>query len=68
MDEGDYPSPGVRKPAATGNTLRVCMSCLGGEHVGVNLVAGGECESDEDEEWWVGMVRMEGAQEEEIEA
>ncbi len=40
---------------------------LGEEHVGVNLVAEGECESDEDEEWWVGMVRMEEAQEEEVE-
>ncbi len=33
----------------------------------MNLVAEGECESDEDEEWWVGMVRMEDAQEAEVE-
>jgi hypothetical protein len=33
----------------------------------VNLVAEGECESEEDEEWWVGMVRMEETQEEEEE-
>jgi hypothetical protein len=37
---------------------------LGEECVGVNLVAEGECESEEDEEWWVGMVRMEERQEE----
>jgi hypothetical protein len=37
---------------------------LGEECVGVNLVAEGECESEEDEEWWVGIVRMEETQEE----
>jgi hypothetical protein len=40
---------------------------LGEEHVGVNMVAGDECESDEDENWWVGVVRVEEAQEEEVE-
>jgi hypothetical protein len=33
---------------------------LGEESVGVNLIAEGEYESEEDEEWWVGTVRMEG--------
>jgi hypothetical protein len=37
---------------------------LGEESVGVNLVAEGEYESEEDEEWWVGTVRMEEAEEE----
>jgi hypothetical protein len=37
---------------------------LGEESVGVNLVAEGEYESEEDEEWWVGTVRMEEMQEE----
>ncbi len=32
--------------------------------MGVNLVAEGEYESEEDEEWWVGTVRMEEAEEE----
>jgi hypothetical protein len=41
---------------------------LGEESVGVNLVAEGEYESEEDEEWWVGMVRIEGMGEEEEEA
>jgi hypothetical protein len=35
---------------------------LGEERVGVNMVTGDECESDEDEEWWVGVVRVEEAQ------
>ncbi len=40
---------------------------LGEEHVSVNLVAEGECESVEDKEWWVSMVRVERAREEEVE-
>jgi hypothetical protein len=43
---------------------------MGEESVGVNLVAEDEWESeeDEDEEWWVGTVRMEEVREEEVEA
>jgi hypothetical protein len=37
---------------------------LGEESAGVNLVAEGEYESEEDEEWWVGTVRMEEVEEE----
>jgi hypothetical protein len=36
---------------------------LGEESVGVNLVAEDEYESEEDEEWWVGMVRVEEMEE-----
>jgi hypothetical protein len=36
---------------------------LGEESVGVNLVAEDEYESEEDEEWWVGTVRMEEMEE-----
>ncbi len=32
---------------------------LGEESAGVNLVVEGEYESEEDEEWWVGTVRIE---------
>ncbi len=38
---------------------------LGEENASVNLVAEGECESEEDEEWWVGTVRIEEEEEEE---
>ncbi len=38
---------------------------LGENSVGVNLVAEGEYESEEDEEWWVGTVRIEEEEEEE---
>ncbi len=41
---------------------------LGEESAGVNLVAEGEYESEEDEEWWVGTVRVEDMEEEEEEA
>ncbi len=37
---------------------------LGEESVGVNLVAEGDYESEEDEEWWVGTVRMDEVEEE----
>jgi hypothetical protein len=40
---------------------------LGKESVEVNLVAEGEYESEEDEEWWVGTVRMEEVKEREEE-
>jgi hypothetical protein len=40
---------------------------MGEESVGVNLVAEDEYESEEDEEWWVGTVRMEEVREEEEE-
>jgi hypothetical protein len=40
---------------------------LGEESTGVNLVAEGEYESEEDEEWWVGTVRIEDMGEEEEE-
>jgi hypothetical protein len=67
-----YGRGGLSKPNCTqagcdGEHTPGVHELLGEEHVGVNLVAEGECESDEDEEWWVGMVRMEGMQEEEVE-
>jgi hypothetical protein len=40
---------------------------MGEESANVNLVAEDEYESEEDEEWWVGTVRMEEVQEEEEE-
>jgi hypothetical protein len=36
---------------------------LGEGGASVNLVAEGEYESEEDEEWWVGTVRIEGEEE-----
>jgi hypothetical protein len=67
-----YGRGGLSKPKCTqagcdGEHTPGVRELLGEEHVGVNLVAEGECESDEDEEWWVGMVRMEETQEEEVE-
>ncbi len=40
---------------------------MGKESVGVNLVAEDAYESEEDEEWWVGTVRLEEVREEEEE-
>jgi hypothetical protein len=41
---------------------------MGEESVGVNLVAEDEYESEEEEEWWVGTVRVEELREDEEEA
>jgi hypothetical protein len=67
-----YGRGGLSKPKCTqagcdGEHTPGVHGLLGEESVGVNLVAEGECESDKDEEWWVGMVRMEDMQEEEEE-
>ncbi len=60
---------GLSKPRCTQascdgeHTPRV-HELMGEESVGVNLVAEDEYESEEDEEWWVGTVRMEEVREE----
>jgi hypothetical protein len=67
-----YGQGGLSKPRCTqagcdGEHTPGVHELLGEEHVGVNLVAEGECESDEDKERWVGVVRMEEVQKEEVE-
>jgi hypothetical protein len=46
-----------------GSTHQACTSCSG-RRVSENLVAEGDYEPEEDEEWWVGTVRIEEMQEE----
>jgi hypothetical protein len=60
---GDLSKPKCTQACCDGEHTPGVHELLGEEHVGVNLVAEGKCESDEDEEWWVGMVRMEETQE-----
>jgi hypothetical protein len=69
-----YGRGGLSKPKCTqagcdGEHTPSVHKLMGEESAGVNLVAEDEWESeeDEDEEWWVGTVRMEEVQEEEVE-
>jgi hypothetical protein len=67
-----YGRGGLSKPRCTqagcdGEHTPSVHKLMGEESVGVNLVAEDEYESEEDEEWWVGTVRMEEVREEEEE-
>jgi hypothetical protein len=69
-----YRRGGLSKPRCTqagcdGEHTPSVHKLMGEESVGVNLVAEDEWESEEDEEeeWWVGTVRMEEVREEEVE-
>jgi hypothetical protein len=69
---GCYGWGGLSKPKCTqagcdGEPTPGVHKLMGEESVGVNLVAEDECESeeDEDEEWWVGMIRAVQVREEE---
>jgi hypothetical protein len=67
-----YGRGGLSKPRCTqagcdGEHTPNVHELMGEESVGVNLVAEDEYESEEDEEWWVGTVRMEEVREEEEE-
>jgi hypothetical protein len=67
-----YGQGGLSKPRCTqagcdGEHTPSVHKLMGEESVGVNLVAEDEYESEEDEEWWVGTVRMEEVREEEEE-
>ncbi len=67
-----YGRGGLSKPKCTqagcdGEHTPSVHELMGEESVGVNLFAEDEYESEEDEEWWVGTVRMEEVREEEEE-
>jgi hypothetical protein len=67
-----YGRGGLSKPKCTqagcnGEHTPSVHELLGEGSVGVNLAAEDEYESEEDEEWWIGTVRMEEVQEEEEE-
>ncbi len=61
---GGFSKPKCTQAGCDGEHTPGVHKLLGEESVGVNLVAEGEYESEEDEEWWVGTVRMEEMQEE----
>jgi hypothetical protein len=65
--QGSFSKPKCTQAGCDGEHTPSVHKLLGEESAGVNLVAEGEYESEEDEEWWVGTVRIEGMEEEEEE-
>ncbi len=61
---GGFSKPKCTQASCDGEHTPGVHELLGEESVGVNLVEEGEYESEEDEEWWVGTVRMREMQEE----
>jgi hypothetical protein len=66
--QGSFSKPKCMQAGCDGEHTVSVHKLLGEESVGVNLVAEGEYESEEDEEWWVGTVRIEDMEEGEEEA
>jgi hypothetical protein len=60
---GGFSKPKCTQAGCDGEHTPGVHELLGEESVGVNLVAEGEYESEEDEEWWVGTIRMEEVEE-----
>jgi hypothetical protein len=57
--QGSFSKPKCMQAGCDGEHTVSVHKLLGEESAGVNLVAEGEYESEEDEEWWVGTVRIE---------
>ncbi len=67
-EQGSFSKPKCMQAGCDGEHTVSVHKLLGEESVGVNLVAEGEYESEEDEEWWVGTVKIEDMEEGEEEA
>jgi hypothetical protein len=52
-------SPRCPRPECGGGHTTGAHELLGEADASINLVAGEDCDSDEDEEWWVNTVRVE---------
>jgi hypothetical protein len=66
--QGSFSKPNCTQAGCDGEHTPSVHKLPGEESAGVNLVAEGEYKSEEDEEWWVGTVRIEDMGEEEEEA
>jgi hypothetical protein len=66
--QGSFSKPKCMQAGCDGEHAVSVHKLLGEESAGVNLVAEGEYESEEDEEWWEGTIRIEDREEEEEEA
>jgi hypothetical protein len=65
--QGGFSKPKCMQTGCDGEHAVSVHRLLGENGASVNLVAEGEYESEEDEEWWVGTVRVEEEQEENME-
>jgi hypothetical protein len=65
--QGGFSKPKCMQTGCDGEHAVSVHKLLGESGASVNLVAEGEYESEEDEEWWVGTVRIEEEQEENME-
>jgi hypothetical protein len=65
--QGSFSKPKCMQTGCNGEHAVSVHKLLGEESASVNLVVEDECESEEDEEWWVGTVRVEEGEEEEEE-
>jgi hypothetical protein len=63
--QGGFTKPKCMQTGGNGEHGVSVHRLLGENGASMNLVAEGEYESEEDEEWWVGTVRIEGEEEEE---
>ncbi len=66
--QGSFSKPKCMQAWCDGEHTVSVNKLLGEESAGVNLITEGEYESEEDEEWWVGTVRIEDMEEGEEEA
>ncbi len=60
---GSPAKPKCLQPKCEGRHAARAHKLLGEVNACVNFVAGEDCESDEDEEWWVNIVRVEEEEE-----
>ncbi len=65
--QGSFSKPRCTQAGCDGEHTPSVHKLLGEESAGVNLVAEDGYESEEDEEWWVGTVRIEDMGEETLE-
>jgi hypothetical protein len=65
--QGSFSKPKCMQAGCGGKHTPSVHKLLGEESAELNLIAEGNYESEEDEEWWVGTVRMEEVEEEEEE-
>jgi hypothetical protein len=65
--QGSFSNPKCMQTGCNGEHAVSVHRLLGEENASVNLIAEGEHESEDEEEWWVGTVRIEGEEEEEEE-
>ncbi len=60
---GGPTKPRCQQPECRGEHSAKAHALLGEANASINLVAEGDYDSEEDEEWWVNTIRVEGEEE-----